>query len=111
MSGPDLPTFLEKPMIIGEVHSINLGGVDLSSYVTDAAFELSPWQASVLDGLPGGSMTLDFASFWNTPRSFTFEVTWDQLHPDTQASQVPPPLGSEGWPDPESPNGPVWRTP
>jgi len=64
-------------VILGKVTSVNLGGTDLSPYLADAGFELSPWQESLLDALPDASQSLNFRSMWNTPRSLTFVGTLD----------------------------------
>jgi hypothetical protein len=57
-------------IIIGKQTRITLGGIDLGEFVTDAGFELSPWQESALDGLPDASTPLNLTGFWNTPLTF-----------------------------------------
>lgn len=57
-----------------EASSVSLAGVDLSSYVKGVSLALGPWQESILDGLPAGSMTL---TSWAPP--LTFEIRWDRL--------------------------------
>lgn len=69
--------------IVGKVHSISLGGIDLSSFVKDIGIELDPWQESMLAGLPDA--TFRFGGFWQPRSSITWACTWDDLHPETQA--------------------------
>lgn len=45
----------------GKVSHIELGGHDLSEFVTGTVgYELDPWQRDLLERLPTGSITIDF---------------------------------------------------
>jgi hypothetical protein len=46
----------------GKISHLEFGGVDLSSFVTDLDVELEPWQHRFLEGLPSGSITIDFGA-------------------------------------------------
>lgn len=57
-------------LIIGKPTSVHLDGIDLSGFVAEVGFELSPWQESILNALPDASTSLTFTGFWNAPLTF-----------------------------------------
>lgn len=60
------------------VHSIDLGGVDLSGFVTGTLdVELSPWQHATLDRLP--TRTITVSGFWQAPRTSS-RLGWAHWH-------------------------------
>jgi hypothetical protein len=56
---------------MGKTSYIEIGGVDLSSFVKDVLeVEPQPWQERLLDGLPTVSITIDFRA------SLDYDAWW-----------------------------------